>query len=134
MAAGDTRKALAMACASRPSTARSISGARTFSGRAGWAQTNISRSRASGTASAAGAAASPSPSNNAVTAGSSVSRVWRAWCSRRCLAAAISQASGESGSPCAGQVRRAAAKASPRASSAAARSRHCQASSATSRP
>ena len=130
---GATRKALAIRAASMPSTVCNISALREAASMAGWVQTKSRRSRSSGIGACSGAM-SPSVGHRTVSVGSSARRCRRAAIKSWRLAAVINQPSGEAGMPSAGQRDKALAKASPMASSAAAMSRHCQASQATMRP
>ena len=138
MAAGETRKAEAMAAASKPRTVCSIKGARTASSMAGWAQANSSFSRSSGIfLDHAAAVASPIPPPARSRCGDEASRRVsrrdaRRWpCAWRRPSARLRDCR-----ECRvlGQCASAEAKASARASSAAATSRVRAARKATSLP
>jgi len=134
MVAGDTRKAEAMAAASKPSVVWSMSGARVAASMAGWAQANMSRSLSSGMASAPSSPSASSAANSRCPAASSACRARRRPSICRLRAAVSSQPSGLSGTPFFGQSASAAAKASDNASSAAATSRVRAARKAMSLP
>ena len=111
IAAGDTRNAEAIVAASRPSTACSISGARTPASIAGCAQANISARRSSGISGSASSRSRVLGEQLQVGGGVVAVRCRRA---RRSVCAAppsSSQASGFVGQPFTGQSRSAAAKA-----------------------
>jgi len=109
-----------------------INGARTVASSAGCAQANISRSRSSGIADAGSPAASAIIRNGSIAASRTCRRRTESIALRR--ATANSHASGARGTPCAGQVASALAKASDSASSAPARSRVRAARKASSLP
>ena len=132
--AGETRKADAIAAASKPRMVCSISGARMAGSIAGWAQANIRPRRSSGIAVSSIASSNSSASRRRWSAASPRVRRRRAASISRRRATAISHASGLRGMPEAGQSASAAANASASASSAAATSPVRAARKATSFP
>ena len=129
MAEGATRKAEAIAAASKPSTTWRMSGARTPASMPGSAQANMSRRRSSGIPVSSGVPLSPPASSSSSVRSASVGVAASPTRRRRVasmslrLATVKSQASGARGIPLRGQSASAAANASDSASSAPATSR-----------